>query len=44
MDKKTRDTYGDQAAIFSGGDHLGNAPESLACPILVSSGPARGEA
>ena len=44
MDEKTRETYGDQAAILFGGDHLGGAPESLAGPILVSLGPARGEA
>ena len=43
MDEKTRETYGDQAVILFGGDHLGGAPESLARPILVSLGLARGE-
>ena len=44
MDEKNRETYGDQATILFGGDHLGGAPESLARPILVSSGLASGEA
>ena len=44
VDEKTRETYGDQAVILFGGDHLGGDPESLARPILVSFGPARGEA
>ena len=44
VNEKTRETYGDQAAMLFGVNHLGGAPESLARPILVSSGPARGEA
>ena len=39
---KPRETYGVQAAILFGGDHLGGAPESLARPILVFSVPPRG--
>ena len=41
---KSSRIYGDWAAIFFGGDHLGGAPESLARPVLVALGPARGEA
>ena len=44
VNKKTRETYEDQAAMLFGVDHLGDTPESLGRPILVSSGPARGEA
>ena len=43
VDEKTRETHSDQAAILFRGDHLGGATESLERPILVSSGPARGE-
>ena len=44
MGRKAHETYGGRAAILFGGDHLGGAPESLSRLVLVSLGPARGEA